>query len=184
MSRTVQIWGDRAVFPVNACVHCMRPSTRDVEIVKVKGYVVRRVGVPFCDECIALREAKSPLQVRFERVAVVNSILLAMAVGMWVLVSISSEPAFRSDRVEVWGLLLGLLVAMIVFGVMYLVVQPWSRRFRSAETKAALRAVTIKAFDWDTTTLEFANQEYAERFAQVNRAPQEGPEPGNQLEKE
>jgi hypothetical protein len=162
----------------------MRSSTREVEIVKVRGYVVRKVGVPFCDECIALRDAKSLLQVRFERVAVVNSVLLALAVGAWVLESVSSEPAFRSDRVGVWGLLLGLLVAMILFGVMYLVVRPWSRRFRSAETKAALRAVTIRAFDWDTTTLEFANVEYAERFAQVNRAPQGGSEPGNQLEKE
>jgi len=51
---------------------------------------------------------------------------------------------------------------------MYLLIRPWARRFRSPETKAALRTVTIKDFDWETTTLEFADEEYAARFAQVN----------------
>ena len=58
--------------------------------------------------------------------------------------------------------------ATIIFGAMYLIIRPWSLRFRSPETNAALRAVTIRDFDWETTTLEFADEEYAERFAQVN----------------
>jgi hypothetical protein len=162
----------------------MRPSARDVEIVKVKGYTVRRVNVSFCDECIALRQAKSPRQVRFERLAVVNSTLLALAVGAWVYTSISSESMFRSGRGWIWGLLLGVLIALIVFGVMYMIVQPWSGRFRSPATKAALKAVTIKSFDWETTTLEFTNEEYAERFDQVNRPPGGEKERIDQPEKE
>jgi hypothetical protein len=69
----------------------------------------------------------------------------------------------------VWGALLGVLVALIVFGVMYMVARAWSWGFRSAETRAALNAVRIRDFDWETTTLEFTNETYAERFAQVNR---------------
>jgi hypothetical protein len=69
----------------------------------------------------------------------------------------------------VWGALLGVLIALIVFGLMYMIVRPWSWTFRSAETKAALNTVRIREFDWETTTLEFANDEYAELFAQVNR---------------
>ena len=56
---------------------------------------------------------------------------------------------------------------------MYLIARPWSWRFRRPEAQAALKAVTIKGFDWETTTLEFANEEYAERFAQVNQVAQE-----------
>jgi hypothetical protein len=169
MSHTVQIQGDRPTFPVSACVHCLRPATHDVEILKVKQHVIRKVRVPFCDQCIALRQAKSPRQRQFERLAVVNSALLALASGTWVYASVSSGDAFRTERGGVWGLLLGILAGLIVGGVLKLVVQPWARCFQSPETKAALRAVKIKAFDWETTTLEFANQEYAEQFAQANQ---------------
>jgi len=168
MSRIVQIRGDRAVFPGNACVDCLRPASRDVEIVKVKRHTVRKVRVPFCDDCIALRRAKSRRQVLFEYAAIINSVLLAVAVGAWTYTSISSWQVLHSDRGWVWALLLALSLALSVFGLMYVIIRPWSRRFRSPETKAVLRAVTIKEFDWETTTLEFADKEYAERFAQVN----------------
>jgi hypothetical protein len=69
----------------------------------------------------------------------------------------------------VWSVLLGLLVVAIVFGLLDLFVRPWALRFRSAETRAALAAVVIRDFDWETTTLEFANEEYAERFELVNQ---------------
>jgi hypothetical protein len=173
MSRTVQIQGDRAVFPGNACVNCLRPATQQVEIVKVRGHVVRKVRVPFCDECLALRQKKSPKQCLFERAALVNSTLLALAVGGWVYLTISSDLAFGGEQRWMWACLVGLLVALIVFGTMCLIMEPWSRCFRSPETQRALGVVTIKEFDWETTTLQFANDEYAERFAQVNVMPQE-----------
>jgi hypothetical protein len=145
---------------------------------------VRKVKVPFCSECVALREAKSDRQILFERAAIVSSILLALILGVcaFVLVSPSdlglqgagawAEPRPWSGVYEahtwMWGLLLGGLSALIGFGLVYLVVMPWSRHLCSPETKAVLRAVTIRNFDWETTTLEFADSEYAERFAQAN----------------
>jgi len=143
---------------------------------------VRKVQVPFCDDCVALREAKSNRQVLFERAAIVGSVLLALIVGVCTFVLVLSphlegvglwaEPPPWSDmlgaRTRLWGLLLGVLSALIAFGMTYLIVRPWARCFRSAETKAVLRAVTIRSFDWETTTLEFADGEYAERFAQAN----------------
>ena len=59
MPDLVPIQGDRAIFPGNACVHCLRSETKGVEIVKVKGYVVRKVVVPFCEKCIELRRQRS-----------------------------------------------------------------------------------------------------------------------------
>ena len=168
MSQTVKIQGDRATFPGNACVHCLRPATHEVPIIKVKGYFVRKVAVPFCDDCTALRLRKSRRQVLFERAAVANSILLALTAGAWMYAFASSEQVFRGEAGWAWGLLLGVLVALIVFGTMYLLIRPWARRFRSPETRAALRTVTIEDFDWETTTLEFADEEYAAQFAQVN----------------
>ena len=77
-----------------------------------------------------------------------------------------------SERGLVWGALLAALVVQIVFGITYAILLPWSRHFRSPETKAALAAVTIVDFGWETTTLGFESAEYAERFAQVNPAPE------------
>jgi hypothetical protein len=176
MPQRVRYYGDRATFPAGACVHCLRPATQEVELTRVKdrlsgGYVVRKVGVPFCDACITLREAKTPRQVLFQRVAIGQSLLLAAAVAAYIYVTTASV------EVGVWGAtgnwpwraLLGVLSGQVVFGVLYLVVRPWARRFQSAETRAALRAVSIFDFDWETTTLQFADEEYAERFAQANQ---------------
>jgi len=82
MPRTVRIQGDSAVFPGDACVHCLHPMAEKVEVLKVKQGTVRRVGVPFCEECIALREQRSPAQIRFERGGVVLSFLLAWGAGV------------------------------------------------------------------------------------------------------
>jgi hypothetical protein len=180
MSRSVRIHGDAAVYPAGACVSCLRPATREVEIVKVKGHSVRKVDVPYCDECVALRKFKSARQVAFERAATVNSLLLALTVGLYTCVRASSAivdiwagSANESGRIPMgqwsWALVLGALSALVVFGVMYLIIEPWSRRFRSAPTRAALQAVTIRDFDWETTTLEFRDGEYAEQFARANQ---------------
>ena len=164
MSRIVQIQGEHPIFPGNACVHCLQPSTQQVEIVGLKeNYHARQVSVPFCDDCIALREFKSARQVQFERLSVVVSVILALTLGLWTTTRISHLGRW------VWGALLGVLVGLIAFGVMYMIARAWSWGFRSAETRAVLNTVRIRDFDWETTTLEFANDTYAERFAQVNR---------------
>jgi hypothetical protein len=192
MSQIVRIYGDAAVYPAGACVSCLRPATREVEIVKVKGHAVRKVDVPYCDECAALRQFKSARQLTFERAATVNSLLLALTVGLYTRVRVSSaivdlwvKFANEGGRIAMgpnpsllgpWALVLGALSALVVFGVMYLIIEPWSRRFRSVATTAALQAVTIRDFDWETTTLEFRDDEYAEQFARANqRTPSHPP---------
>ena len=168
MSRIVKIQGEHPIFPGNACVHCLQPSTRHVQIMMLKeGYHVRQVAMPFCDDCIARREHRSRRQVQFERLSLVANVVLALTVGLWTYTQISHGDSIAGGWE--WGVLLGVLVALILFGLTYMVARAWSWGFRSAETKAALNAVRIRDFDWETTTLEFANETYAERFAQVNR---------------
>ena len=169
MSRTVRIQGDSAVFPGDACVHCLHPATEKVEVQKVKGGTVRRVGVPFCEACTALRKQRSPAQLQFARAGAAVSFLLAWGAGMWTYTHVSAVNVLDADRMLAWSLLLAALVVTVIFGALYLVVRPWAERFRSAETKAVLAAVTIRDFDWETTTLEFASKEYAERFERVNQ---------------
>jgi hypothetical protein len=108
--------------------------------------------------------------VLFERVAVGQSLLLSLVVAAYVYVSTASitSGVWGAARDWPWRALLGVLSGQVVFGVLYLVVRPWAKRFQSAETRAALRAVLIADFDWETTTLEFADDEYAERFTQAN----------------
>jgi hypothetical protein len=181
MSQQVRYYGDRATFPAGACVHCLRPTTQELELTRVKqrlsgAYVVRRVRVPFCEACLALREAKMPRRVRFERAAVVHSLLLALVMGIYVFVTTASVKVgpWASGGNGLWRALLGVLCAQVVFGLLYLLVRPWARRFQSADTRAALRAVSIADFDWETTTLEFADGEYAERFVQANQGNSQG----------
>jgi hypothetical protein len=155
----------------------MRPANRELELTRVKlrlsgGYVVRKVRAPFCDACIALREAKTRRQVLFERVAVGQSLLLALVVGIYVMLTTASVDAgvwSSAPGNGPWRVLLGVLSGQVVFGLLYLVIKPWARRFQSPETRAALRAVSIADFDWETTTLKFADAEYAERFIQANQ---------------
>lgn len=175
MPQKVRYYGDRATFPAGACVHCLRPATQEIELTRVKtrlsgGYAVRKVGVPFCDACVALRESKTRRQVLFERVAFGQNLLLSLVVAAYVYVTTASitSGVWRASGYWAWRVLLGVLSGQVVFGILYLVVRPWARRFQSAETRAALRAVSIADFDWETTTLEFADDEYAERFTQAN----------------
>ncbi len=175
MAQKVRYYGDRATFPAGACVHCLRPATQEIELIRVKtrlsgGYAVRKVGVPFCDACVALREARSPRQALFQWVALGQSLLLSLVVAVYVYVTTASiaSGVWRASGNWTWRALLGVLSGQVVFGILYLVVRPWARRFRSAETRAAQRAVSIADFDWETTTLEFADDEYAERFTRAN----------------
>jgi hypothetical protein len=170
MSRTVRIRGDVAIYPADACVSCLRPATQQVDISRVKGHSVRRVRVPFCDACAVLRQQKTARQVTFERMATINSLLLSLAVGLYVYVRVLPMARSTLEVAYAWVLLLAALGALTVFGLMYELVEPWSRRFRSAETRNALRAVTIVDFDWETTTLEFRDDEYGEQFARANGA--------------
>ena len=175
MPQKVRYYGDRATFPAGACVHCLRPATQEIQLIRAKtrrsgGYAVRKVGVPFCDACVALREAKTRRQTLFEWVAIGQSLLLSVAVAAYVYVTTDSitSGVWSGNDNWTWRALLGALSGQVVFGILYLVVRPWARRFQSAETRAALRAVWIADFDWETTTLEFADDEYAERFIQAN----------------
>lgn len=169
MPQAVQIQGDSAIFPGNACVHCLHPATQQVVLTRARRNSVRRVSVPFCDECIALRQTVTPFQVQFKRTATAISLLLAWMVGVWIYISVRSW-AVEARNEGVWALLLGLLGLWILFAVLYFIAGPLSNHYRSPETKAALGAVTIKEFDWETTTLEFADETYAESFERVNRA--------------
>jgi hypothetical protein len=179
MAQVVRIHGDVAVYPAGACVSCLRPATQEIELTKVKGYAVRKVRVPFCDSCAALRRRKTARQALFERVATVSSLLLAAAVGLYIYVRLSSlaasatearaDPGLAAPGSEnAWILLLAASSALVVFGTLYLLVRPWSRTFQSPATVDALRAVRIVDFDWETTTLAFRDDEYAEQFARAN----------------
>jgi len=169
MTRIVEIEGDSALFPGDACVHCLRSTGHRVELLKVKRSAVRRVSVPLCETCTAVREAKSPAQLRFERIAAVVSFLAAWASGVWVYLVVLSWDAANVQRGPVWGALLGLLTVTCVFGILYMIAKPWSLRYRSDESKAVVACVRIRDFDWETTTLEFADAVYADRFARANQ---------------
>jgi hypothetical protein len=169
LASVVEIEGDSALFPGDACVYCLSPTTHRVQLLKVKRSAVRRVSVPLCERCAAAREAKSLFQMRFERAAAAASFLAAWAIGVWVYLAALSWNAMRVENGVLWSALLGLLTVECVFGLLYLITRRWSSYYRSDETKAVLASVRIRDFDWETTSLEFADPAYAERFARANQ---------------
>jgi hypothetical protein len=168
MDRIVQIKGDSALFPGDACVHCLDPTEQRVELVKVKRTAVRRVRVPLCEACTAVRDTKSPVQLRFERIATVASFLAGWVSGIWVYLAVVAWEV-SGPKGPVWGALLGLLAVTSVFGALYTIAKLWSPHYRSEEAKAVSACVQIRDFSWETTTLEFADAAYADRFARANR---------------
>ena len=109
MSRILRIRGESAVFPGEACVHCLSPATESVQLVKVKRNAVRRVSAPYCASCLALRRARSPAQVLFDRIATLASFLVAWAAGVWVYLTVLSWEAFAVRNGPLWAGLVGLL---------------------------------------------------------------------------
>jgi hypothetical protein len=102
--------------------------------------------------------------------ATINSLFLSLAVGLYVYMRVLPIARSTLEVAYAWVLLLAALGTLTVFGLLYGLVEPWSRRLQSTETKNALRAVTIVDFDWETTTLEFRDDEYGEQFARANGA--------------
>ena len=116
MGQKVRYYGDRATFPAGACVHCLSPATQEIELARVKtrlsgGYVVRKVGVPFCDACVTVREARTPRQVLFERVGVAQSLVLALVVAVYVYLSTATVESgvWSAAGNESWRVILGLI---------------------------------------------------------------------------
>jgi hypothetical protein len=109
------------------------------------------------------------MQIQVERIATVVSFLLSWIGGVWVYIQVLAWPILAGERAWAWAILLGVLAVVVLFGSLYLFVRPLSERFRSPESQAVIDAVKIRDFDWDTTTLEFADEGYAERFALVNQ---------------
>ncbi len=181
MGRIVQIRGDSALFPGDACVHCLSPTEHRVELVKVRRATVRRVRVPLCEACTTVRDDKSPVQLRFERIAAVVSFLAAWASGVWVYLVVVAWEAASVPRGPVWGALLGLLAVTCVFGVLYTIARPWSLHYRSDQAKAVAACVRIHDFGWETTTLEFADAAYADRFARANQGTSRSEDAGGAI---
>jgi hypothetical protein len=152
-----------------------------VELVKVKRAAVRRVRVPLCETCTAVRDLKSPRQLRFERIAAVGSFLAAWASGVWIYLLVVAWEAASGPRGPLWAALLGLLTVTSVFGLLYTIAKPWSLRFRDKEARAVAACVRIRDFDWETTTLEFADAAYADHFAQANHRPSKPKDPGGEV---
>jgi hypothetical protein len=147
----------------------LRPAANKVDLFKTKRSHFRKVSVPFCEECLALRKSKSRTQILFERIAGIACLLVGWIVGIWIYGRVLSWGVVAAEHSWRWGALIGGIATISVFGSLYFAAKLFSLRFRAADTKAVLAAVRIHDFDWETTTLEFADDAYADRFARVNQ---------------
>lgn len=69
-----------------------------------------------------------------------------------------------------WRLLLALTLAATAGAVVFFYFRRASAQHARPEKKAILNAARLRDFSWRTTTLEFDDDSFAERFAALNEA--------------
>lgn len=154
--------GDPLQFP-GICVHCSQAAAYWMPVKKWGGRLLRRVDVPVCKECARLLGRRSWQEERWAKagwiLAVVTAVLVLSLAFFLLFAPLPS--AFR--------LTLALLAAVLAgYGV-------WAfarRKGLSAalpEKKTVLAAARITDFSWWSTTFEFDNDHFAERFVELNR---------------
>jgi hypothetical protein len=67
-------------------------------------------------------------------------------------------------------LLLAALLGLLLAAVVYSLFRRAAGNAARPEKKAILSAVRLASFTWRATTFEFANEAFAERFADLNRS--------------
>ena len=150
-------------FP-GICVHCTQPATESMQVKKRMGRVTRLIKIPLCAACADTLQRRSGDEDRWFKIG----LLASGVVGLLVL-------AFALLFTPVaWGMglryLLALGVSVLVGTAVWLLTRIQQKRVMLPEKQAILDAAHIATFSWRTTTFEFRNQAFLERFKTINES--------------
>jgi hypothetical protein len=154
--------GDPLQFP-GICAHCSQTAAYWMPVKRWSGRLTRRIDVPVCKDCARLLSRRSWQEERWAKVGWI------IAVGAAVLVLLLAFFLLFAPLPFAIRLTLALLAAGLAG------YDAWAfarRRGLSAtlpEKKTVLAAARITDFSWWSTTFEFGNDHFAERFVELNR---------------
>jgi hypothetical protein len=154
--------GDALQFP-GICANCSQPAAEWMAVKNWGGRLLRRIDVPVCKECARLLRRRSWHEERWTKLG------WFLAGGAAVLVLLLAFFVLFAALPFGIRLILALLAAGLA------AYDGWAfarRKGLSAtipEKKAVLAAARISDFSWWTTTFEFGNDRFAERFIDLNR---------------
>ena len=145
------------------CVHCTCPATESMVLEKKEGRTIRQVDVPLCDKCAPQLRRQSAAEERLQKLSRLLSIVAGVATALTVFLLMAGF--------AIWlrlpgALLLGLVAAVFVTWLF----RPVIAKAALPEKKEILEAAQLEAFSWRTATFVFSNEEFVERFAELNES--------------
>lgn len=150
-------------FP-GICVHCAHPATESMQIKKRIGRVTRLIDVPLCAACSHVMRRRSGDEERWFKIGLFASSVIGMLV---LAVSMFFTPV-------IWGMGLrfsvALLISLWVGTAVWLLCRHQQIRVSLPEKQAITKAARINTFSWRTTTFDFCNETFRDRFKIINES--------------
>ena len=155
--------GEPLQFP-GICAHCSQPAVGWMPLKKRSGRLFRRIDVPVCQECARLLGRRSWQEERWEKVGRILAAAAAVLVLLLAFLLLFAPLPFA----------IRLVLALLAAGLAGYDGWAFARRKGLSATipekKAVLAAARITDFSWLTTTFAFDNDQFAERFVDLNRS--------------
>jgi len=155
--------GQTIQFP-GICAYCALPAADSMQIRKRMGRVTRLIKIPICAACAQKVRRRSGEEERWHKIGLLLLAvfsLIALAIGL--LLTPVAWP---------FGLRLGLalLIAAVVGTAVFILVNIQQNRAASSEKQTIRHAARIATFSWRTTTFDFTNDAFTERFIKINES--------------
>ncbi|HSM56710.1 MAG TPA: hypothetical protein VK879_11200 [Candidatus Sulfomarinibacteraceae bacterium] len=166
MARQIKVWvqaGETLRFP-EICVYCAQPAEEWLPLRSRRGRLTRTVSAPLCAECHREVQRLSADEERWRQMGLLFGVL-TLLIG-WIVLALLL-PGWLSLA---WRLLLSLALAATAGLAVLFYFRRASTQHARPEKRAILNAARLCDFSWRTTTLEFDNDLFAERFATLNEA--------------
>ncbi len=153
--------GDILRLPAH-CVHCSAKATEQMQIRYKNGPATRILELPLCDDCCRELNRKSGEEERFQRLG----LFVASLVGLIILIILYF---LLLTGLPIWlRLLTALFIAIIMSAGIMLIFRRIGLRAVLPEKRNILESAQMVDFSWRATTFEFTNDDFAQRFGQLN----------------
>lgn len=145
-----------------ACVHCNENASERMRIRYKNSQATRILELPLCDDCHRELNRKSGEEERFRRLG----LFVGSLVGLLVLMAVFF---LFLTGLPIWlRLLTALFIAIIVSAGIMLIFRRIGLRAVLPEKRSILDSAQMVDFSWRATTFEFTNDDFAQRFGQLN----------------
>lgn len=153
--------GEALRFPAD-CVHCNEIASERMRIRHKNGQIARILELPLCNDCHRDLNRKSGEEERLQRLGLVFASLGGLITMVIIFFLLFTES-------PIWiRLITALILALIVSAGIILIFQRMRTRAVLPEKRNVHDSAQMVYFSWRATTIEFTNDDFAQRFGQLN----------------